>query len=186
MLNLAEISARMEIHEALMRYVNGIDRRDPDLLRSAYFDDAVDYRSYHPSHSSPADFAERAVVGFGETPEYSQHHMTNVTYDIEVEAGVADVESYVLVFHPIGPHTARTLRPEDGGSYVRFAGARYLDRFECRDGEWRIARRACVVDWARTDLYGDPAPVLSEHLGGLAPGTREADPVRQLSRHAAS
>lgn len=184
MLSIEEISARMEIHEVLMRYVRGIDRRDADLLRSAYFPDAVDYRSYNPDPASPDEFAERAIVGFGETPEFSQHHMTNVAYDIDVEAGVADVESYVLVFHPVGPATALTLQPADGGTHVRFAGARYVDRFECRDGEWRIARRACVVDWARADLYGDEEPVLSRHLGGLGPAVGDADPVRRLSRRA--
>ena len=28
-------------------------------------------------------------------------------------------------------------------------GGRYLDRFEKRDGEWRIARRRYVLDWSR-------------------------------------
>ncbi|WP_328394070.1 nuclear transport factor 2 family protein [Nocardia sp. NBC_00416] len=183
MLNIEEISARLEIHEVLMRYVRGIDRRDAELLQSAYFPDAVDVRSYSDIDTSPADFAERAIEGFGATPEFSQHHMTNVHYDIDCARGIADVESYVLVFHPVGPHTSRTLRPADGESCVRFAGARYFDRFECRDGEWRIARRACVVDWSRTDLYGQEDPVLSQRLGGLAPAVGAADPSRRLSRH---
>jgi hypothetical protein len=184
MLELAEISARLEIYEVLMRYVRGVDRRDSDLVQSAYFPDAVDVRSYSTAESSPAEFGERVVVGFGDTPEFSQHHMTNVDYDIDVANGVADVESYVLVFHPVGPQTAMTLRPADGGTYVRFAGARYIDRFECRDGEWRIARRAAIVDWAKADLNGEDAPVLSQWQGDLAPGVRQADPAYRLSRAA--
>ncbi|MFE0752134.1 nuclear transport factor 2 family protein [Gordonia sp. NPDC058843] len=181
MVSIEEVCARSEIHQVLMRYVRGVDRRDPDLLESAYFADAVDVRSYSPAETPPGALAARVIDGFGETPEFSQHHMTNVIYDIDCAAGVADVESYVLVFHPVGPETSQTLRPADGQSHVRFAGARYLDRFERRDDEWRIARRVCVVDWSRTDLFGDADPVLSQHLGGLAPGVRDADPSEWAS-----
>ena len=30
-------------------------------------------------------------------------------------------------------------------------GFRYVDDFERRDGEWRIAFRLCTFDWTRTD-----------------------------------
>jgi hypothetical protein len=35
------------------------------------------------------------------------------------------------------------------------AGLRYVDRFEHRNGEWRIAKRVCVFEWRRTDPVGD-------------------------------
>ena len=56
-----------------------------------------------------------------------------------------------------------------------FAG-RYVDRFERRDGEWRIARRTVVHDWSRQ------LPTAPESLGlplaGFAQGRRDrTDPV---------
>jgi hypothetical protein len=35
-------------------------------------------------------------------------------------------------------------------------GLRYLDRFERREGRWRIARRVCAFDWTYTVPF-DPA-----------------------------
>ena len=36
------------------------------------------------------------------------------------------------------------------------AGGRYVDRFERRHGEWRIAERTVVVDWQRIDRVYEP------------------------------
>lgn len=155
MYTLEEISARMEIYDALMRYSKGIDRRDAELLESAYFPDAVDIRSYGPPDASPAGFAQRALEGFGELESFSQHHHTNIMMKVDVEAGVAEVESYNIAVHPIGPLSGASQRPEDGKEHLRMIGGRYLDRFERRDGEWRIAKRVCVIDWSRSDVPGE-------------------------------
>jgi len=40
---------------------------------------------------------------------------------------------------------------------TRSRGGRYLDRFERRDGEWKIARRLLVDEWSRLDEL--PAPM---------------------------
>lgn len=181
-MDIEEIGARMEIYDVLNRYVRGVDRRDSELLQSAYFADAVDIRSYSPDELSPAQFAARVVQGFGEVPEMAQHHMTNVHYDIDLDRGVADIESYAICFHPVGPGTSLLLQPSDGETHVRFVGTRYVDRFERRDGEWRIARRVALIDWARSDLFGEPAPVLSEWREDLRPGYRGDDPSVLLSR----
>lgn len=155
MLSLEEISARMEIHDVLMRYCRGIDRRDADLIRSAYFEDAVDTRSYYKRDSTADNLARRAVEGFGDLPDYSQHHTTNEIIDLDLDNDLARVESYVIACHPVGPETSLLFAPEDGKRHLRFVGGRYLDRFERRDGEWRIARRVSMVDWSRADLLGD-------------------------------
>ena len=174
MLSLEEISARVEIYDALLRYCRGIDRRDHALIQSAYFPDALDQRAYNPDDASPKGIADRAVAGFGELPEYSQHHITNVIIELDIAAGVAKVESYHIAFHPVGPETSLKFAPEDGQCHLRFAGGRYLDRFECRNGEWRIAERVSVVDWSRDDIPGNPIwPTLRE---GFLSGAVGADP----------
>ena len=39
----------------------------------------------------------------------------------------------------------------------RLTGGRYVDRFERRDGRWRIAERTFVLDWMRTRPCGTTA-----------------------------
>jgi SnoaL-like domain len=169
-----EISARLEIRDVLFRYCRGIDRRDKELLRSVYWPDAVDRRSYGPPDASPGEFADRVIDGFGDLPAYSQHHVTNVFIDLDLAQGVAHVESYNLVMHPVGPQTSQALAPEDDGEHLRVMGGRALDRFERRDGEWRIARRVMLVDWSREDLPGGPLFGAMRH--GLDTGGFGTDP----------
>jgi hypothetical protein len=36
---------------------------------------------------------------------------------------------------------------------------RYLDRYECRDGEWRIAHRTCVHEFTASTELGATMPI---------------------------
>ena len=47
----------------------------------------------------------------------------------------------------MAPHRGRGR----GSDHDSVAGLRYVDRFERRDGEWRIAKRQIVIDWQRDD-----------------------------------
>ena len=69
-------------------------------------------------------------------------------------------------------------------------GFRYLDRFERREGEWRIAARTAVTEWSRIDdvagRWETPAGFLSgrrdrgDALYALLASVRgEADPERR-------
>jgi hypothetical protein len=172
--SLEEISAHLEIRGVLSRYCRGIDRRDKELLASVYWPDAVDRRSYGPPDASPVEFVDRVIDGFGDLPTYSQHHVTNVFIDLDLPAGLARVESYNLVMHPVGPQTTQVLATDDGATHLRVMGGRALDRFERRADEWRIARRVMLVDWSRDDLAG--SPLFTEAAYGLATGGAGADP----------
>lgn len=177
-MQIEELVARQEIWDALMRYVRGVDRRDAEMIASAYHSDAVDIRSYRPDGMPPGELARKAVAGWGESDPFSEHHTTNVLYDIDLEAGIATVESYVLVLQPVSPDNVLPgFRPPAGRARTIFAGGRYVDRFERRVGAgWRIARRVLVVDWAKEDLLGADDPVLTSHPEGLAPAPAGADP----------
>jgi hypothetical protein len=175
--SLEEISAHLEIRDVLSRYCRGIDRRDKELLASVYWPDAVDRRSYGPPPASPGEFVDRVIDGFGDLPAYSQHHVTNVFIDLDLPAGLARVESYNLVMHPVGRQTTQVLATDDGKTHLRIMGGRALDRFERRggsSGEWRIARRVMLVDWSRDDLAG--RPLFTDVAPGLATGGAGADP----------
>lgn len=70
----------------------------------------------------------------------SMHNICNVL--IEVGGDIARCESYVTVIVRI---------PQDGRAVDWTHAGRYVDRFERRDGEWRIAYRTVVYDLERFD-----------------------------------
>ena len=67
------------------------------------------------------------------------------------------------------------------GAQLSFAG-RYIDRFEKRDGEWRIAKRMVVYDWIRH--LGSPEGTEAQRFGPRVPqgAPFPQDPVYALLR----
>ena len=47
------------------------------------------------------------------------------------------------------------------GEMDYFVGGRYVDRFECREGDWKIAIRTGLTDWMRLE------PACSQGLSDL-------------------
>jgi len=132
-----DISAHIEIQQVLYRYCRAIDRGDVTLLKSVYHPDATDA---HGAFNGPAhEFAEIIVARMNVFQVTGQHQITNIIIELDGEA--ARVESYFQAFHP------SVL--EGGGEGLAFAVGRYLDRFERRDGAWKIADRRVVFDHAR-------------------------------------
>lgn len=110
-----------DLRELVTLYCRGVDRRDIDLLRSIFHPDAeldfsVDYVAGSIDHW--LGHVPQAPSGFGIT----QHHVTNSVF--RVEGDVAEGETYVIAYHML-------LLPAEG---IYVAGARYLDRFERRNG----------------------------------------------------
>lgn len=131
---------RARITDALRRYCRGIDRLDGALVASAYHPGA-ELIDYGPDILSIEAFVEHALASLGARFVATQHRLSNVTI-VRRGADTALVESYVLAFH-----LERTV---DRHRLHTFNG-RYIDRFESRDGEWRIARRTLRNDWSRIE-----------------------------------
>ena len=150
---------RQEIYDTLMRYCRGSDRRDRELLESAFHPGAVD------DHGTPAPYEQLldAVMAM-EVPQL-MHLVGNVT--IEVEGDIAYSEAYFVSYSPV---------VQDSATFTRTRAGRYLDRFERRAGEWRIAHRMIVSDWARLD----PIVGLPEDAGGVRGLRSAADPVFRM------
>jgi hypothetical protein len=134
----AEVRALLDkhaIYEVLARYARAIDRRDEALLRSVFHPDAIDHHVGH--RNTAADFCAWAIELLGEMGAVA-HYMGFPL--VELEGDVALSECYALAFHRL---------ERDGVKFDNFLGARVLDRFERRSGEWRIAHRRVVYDWNR-------------------------------------
>jgi len=146
---LAGLLAEREIHRVLMRYARGIDRRDFALVASCYRPGAT---GDHGSFKGPVEDFVAWVPGALERFDTTMHFLGNVLIDLNgpapatrAERWVAHVETYCVAYH--------RLRGVDVDS---IAGLRYVDRFERRDGSWRIADRCIVVEWNRRDEVDAP------------------------------
>jgi hypothetical protein len=135
---LDEMRSREVIRETLHRYARGIDRRDKAEVERVFWPDStVDFGVYK---GTGLEFASMIVSWLhAGGVEITDHLLGNIL--IALEGDVAQSECYLHAYHRV--------RKEDGGTADCFIGARYQDRFERRDGIWRIAERVLVYDWFR-------------------------------------
>jgi hypothetical protein len=143
------IEDRQAIHDVIVRYCRGVDRSEPNLVLAAFHDDAIDNHFGVVLPFREAIGTLKAARSGGTSPPSkttSMHNICNVL--IEVDGDMARCESYVIVIVRI---------PKDGGAVDWMHAGRYVDRFERRKGEWRIAHRTVVYDLERFDEVV-PAP----------------------------
>lgn len=138
---LEELLAARQIEAALARYCRGIDRRDGDLLRSIYHPDARDEHGWGTACSG-YEFADAVsdAEALGFPCEITQHHITSIFIDVRGEDAIS--EAYFL--------SVQRFRAE-GSLWDLSCGGRYADRWERRDGEFKIIRRTVIYDLVRTD-----------------------------------
>lgn len=130
---------KQEIHDVLMRYCRGIDRCDEELLRSVYHPDATD--DHGQFKGKAADFIPWALQAL-QRDERTTHFLCNEL--IEVQGDIAHCESYLFAVH--------RRKTKAGTATVDLTfGGRYVDRFERRDGLWKIAHRQVIFEWSRLD-----------------------------------
>jgi 3-phenylpropionate/cinnamic acid dioxygenase small subunit len=129
---VAALLDRQDILDALTRFARGMDRFDRDAFLSAFHPDAeVAAGPYVGPPDALYDWA-RDLHDHGQSA--TQHVLLNHSCDLAGD--VAHTETYYLF---IG-------RNRDESNWM--AGGRYIDRFERRNGEWRIAVRSTVVEYS--------------------------------------
>ena len=135
---LDRLIAKSEIEDCMKRYARGVDRRDWDLVQGCFHPDSMDHHGEF--HGDSAGFVDWVKARHQNLP-FSMHYLLNCL--IEFRSGtVAFVETYFW---------ALQRREQDGaaaGTDHEVFG-RYVDRFENRDGTWRIADRKVVYDSTR-------------------------------------
>jgi ketosteroid isomerase-like protein len=158
---LQSLADREAIRECLYRYCRGIDRLDADALRSAYWPDGTDrHGPYNGSAQGFIDWALGKLPGAGRMI----HMIGNIS--IELRGDVAAVESYFQAY--------QAERDAQGQPQATFLCGRYVDRFERRGDEWRVAARTVIYDWL--DQSPMPAGSEAERFGPRLPqGGRKPD-----------
>lgn len=132
-----DIIDKEAIRELVQLYSRAIDRKDPQLLRDLYTEDATD--SHGDSFDGPADkycdFIEKSLPYM----TYSGHHACN--HMIAVDGDEASGEVYALAFHVIPDQANPGAQVED------FMAVRYIDNYHrCADGKWRFSKRVVTYD----------------------------------------
>lgn len=128
-----------QIADLTAAYCRGVDRADEALLRSLFHDDSTVTNGAFNGNGQQfaAEICQvvRAV--------FDQTFHSIVDQRIEIMGDSATGETCVVA--------VLTMSDPDRGPSEMLIGGRYLDRFERRDGVWKIAGRRFVCDWNRVD-----------------------------------
>jgi hypothetical protein len=152
-----DVLAEAEIRDVHLRYCRANDRRDEDLMRGCFHEDAV--IELHKELNVEEFLAlGRQILG-----QYTVTWHNTGNQLVEVRGDAAWAEHYTISSH-------RIAADDKGPERDWIAHGRYIDRMERRGGAWRIARRKMIVDYTRLDpvLAGDPAMP-----GGSGGGSRD-------------
>ena len=153
---------RQEILDCIVREARGRDRHDVELTKSAYWDDALD--EHGPAVSSAQEYPEKANAGHAAFFKATSHSLSN--HSCEIDGDVAHCETYV-----VGAMLLKNLKS------TNLLIGRYIDRFERRKGEWRIAMRRTIVD---TSLLGEASFLHTPLVAGFPKGMwTRSDPSYQ-------
>lgn len=140
---LADLLAKSEIHDQMMRYCRGVDRGDESLVAGAFHPDA---EQVHGSTSLVGRAIVDAIVGGGAAIHNVTHFVGNEL--IEVDGDVARCEFHFMSISVVD---------RGGQDATRIRAGRYIDSWARRGGVWRIARRVLVDDWSRVDVIVEAA-----------------------------
>ena len=131
--DVAALVDKQAIREVTMRYFRGVDRLDAALIASAFHPDAIDEHAGMVLHG--ADIGERLIELITATSSMTIHHIS--TQLIELDGDRAGGETYYF--------SLRTFE-HDGEVTLGQSSGRYVDRFERRDGVWKIIHRQLLIE----------------------------------------
>lgn len=162
-----------EVHKVLNRFARGVDRKDWDLVLSAFHDDAIDD---HGAYTGPATGLVEAFKKGRNDVVSMMHTGSNISLlEIRPESKEVLTESYCVVWQKLDPESdeippqfdSPALAGRPTGPRLLSVGTRYLDLLSERDGELRISRRTVIYEWT------DVAEIENRSMG--VTGARSGD-----------
>jgi hypothetical protein len=159
-----------DINTILARYARGVDRKDWELMLTAFHEDATD--DHGSGVGTPRAFAERFAKGQGDVEQCQ--HVNGQVQLLEVDRGAHEVlvESYCIGYQRLKPGATTTgplfiaphLSADLPTGRLLSVGNRYFDLMTERDGELRIARRTVIYEWMHVDASDEQEPLLSRTM----------------------
>jgi hypothetical protein len=125
---------KIALGDLVQKYSRAIDRRDFELLKTLYHDDAVEEHGqmFRGPASAYIDWLPEVLA----KNETTAHYVVNTLFEIDGDR--AEGETYKINYH-------RSLPPD---AKETITGSRSHDRFERRGGVWRFTYRGIVLDWS--------------------------------------
>lgn len=160
-MTIEELLDRKAIEALSGLYMHGLDRLDARAVRAVFHDDAsTDYGFFK---GGPDDFVAMAMSALKD--HAANHHMLG-QINLWLDGDSAQGEVYFQAYHRVAG---------DKGPQDLFIAGRYVDRYEKRNGTWKIAFRSEVNDWTRTEAAADDYFVASPQA--LRGARMPADPI---------
>lgn len=151
---------RQDIWSVILKYARGIDRLDRDMVRSCYWDDAID--DHHGYVGSPDYFIDVTFAGAREMSHVQHHGLSN--HSCEIVGDDAHCETYYTFI----------------GNNIRtphlLSMGRYIDHLQRRNGEWKYANRVTVIEknFILTEYPTDAEICAGDtSMGALLPASRD-------------
>jgi len=165
---LQQLLDREAIRDCLYRFCRGIDRIDEGALRSAYWPDGTGRHGAFVGGGTA--FIEATLANLRRAGARTNHLLGNILIDLRGD--VAGVESYF--------RTTLGGVDSEGKPLETLLSGRYVDRFERRHGEWRVAHRTVVYDWVHRSPL--PPEMVADMFGTRLPTGEQKpdDPIYEL------
>ncbi len=158
---LQEMVDEFQLRKLVHAYCRAVDRGDFAQLKKLYHHDAVD--AHGEFSAGTADDFVNQLAAARPYIRSMQHNITTVNFAIS--GRVAEGEIYTIAIHTL---------VGSGRDLDVVVGGRYLDKYEKRDGVWKIIERTIVTDWAHVN---DPSSADLSHpiTKGTLKGTLDAN-----------
>jgi hypothetical protein len=132
----AQLSDIESIRDATKYYSRGVDRLDPEIMKLAYWPEAIDEHGVFNGNAWEfCNFCMDAHLGWRST----MHCVFNHLIELDADGVHARGELYNVTY------LFKADTPELDTWY-----GRYLDEYEKRGDEWRIIKRVCVHEGTTT------------------------------------
>ena len=139
---LQRLLDKQDIYETLCRYARGVDRGDWDLVRSTYHEDAYDsHGDYQGDINGLIAWLEKLFHGV----DNSMHFLGNCLIEFSSDHS-ALVETYFISRRLRAPRDEELKFAQARDAISRDYWGRYVDLFERRAGQWRVAHRTVVPE----------------------------------------
>ncbi|TFZ02922.1 nuclear transport factor 2 family protein [Ramlibacter henchirensis] len=152
------VADRLAIQDVMFRWCRAVDRLDFSAIKEVFHPDAIDD---HGIYSGNVEGLVAWIRQRHEKIPFSMHQVSNMLIEF-ASPDSALAETYIWSVQRYSADGKASLAQLSGGAEGKpggesdmFGAHRYIDRFERRDGLWKIIHRTVVMGW-RTIVDVDP------------------------------
>ncbi|MDP3139294.1 MAG: nuclear transport factor 2 family protein [Burkholderiaceae bacterium] len=144
------IRDRLIIQDIMFKWCRAVDRLDLDSVAACFHEDAVDN---HGAYKGGIAGLTAWIRERHKTIPFSMHQLSNMLIEFAapdralVETTVCSIQRYTAEGKKAMAQLSGGASGKEGMGADMTGSSRYIDRFECRKGQWKIARRTVVIGW---------------------------------------